>query len=354
MKEQFSSKNRVIRFESELVPLFRQVIDEEPDLNFELPPLVPVDEPLPWIGLRLDSQSLRWKPVYALKPGIPWLESLLAGWKEPLPPLVVTPGLGPRILEFCRSNQLSALDLNGRIYLRAKGLLVDRRNLPGRDFRYELQPRNIFVGKSACIIRSLLTDRDRDWSQTELVDRAKASSGLVSRIVQHLISQGYLEKKSPREFRLKDALGLIDAWVKADDFNRRTTTCRYTTFGDSPVEITRKLAQWANNQGIPIAFTQWAAGWIRHPYTEPVVTSAYVSWLPDTSKLEPLGLRPVNEAGKVWFHIPNDSGVFLETQVIQNVPLASDAQIYLDLQGTGLRGPDAAAALRNWEGFCRP
>ena len=47
-------------------------------------------------------------------------------------------------------------------------------------------------------------------------------------------------------------------------------------------------------------------------------------------------------------------GIFLETQTVQDLPLATDAQIYLDLQNTGLRGPDQAAALRQWEGFCRP
>jgi hypothetical protein len=52
--------------------------------------------------------------------------------------------------------------------------------------------------------------------------------------------------------------------------------------------------------------------------------------------------------------IPDDEGVFLETQTIKDLPLASDAQIYLDLQKTGLRGPDQANALREWEGFCRP
>jgi hypothetical protein len=41
-------------------------------------------------------------------------------------------------------------------------------------------PRNIFVGKSARIIRSLLTDRDRVWTQAEIVRRTGASSGLVS------------------------------------------------------------------------------------------------------------------------------------------------------------------------------
>ena len=88
-------------------------------------------------------------------------------------------------------------------------------------------------------------------------------------------------------------------------------------------------------------------------YTEPVVTSAYVARLPEAATLERLGLRPVTDAGKVWLLLPDDEGVFLETRTIQGLPLASDAQIYLDLQKTGLRGPDQAAALRNWEGFCR-
>jgi hypothetical protein len=75
--------------------------------------------------------------------------------------------------------------------------------------------------------------------------------------------------------------------------------------------------------------------------------------LPEAAALERLGLRPVTDAGKVWLLVPDDEGVFLETLNAQGLPLATDAQIYLDLQKTGLRGPDQAAALRNWEGFCR-
>ena len=64
-------------------------------------------------------------------------------------------------------------------------------------------------------------------------------------------------------------------------------------------------------------------------------------------------MRPVTDAGKVWL-LFTGSDVFLETRTIQDLPIVTDAQIYLDLQKTGLRGPDAAAALRDWEGFCRP
>jgi hypothetical protein len=347
------SKSAAIRYESERVHHFRQLIADETELNWLIPPGQPSQDRVSAVELNLDAQTYRFKPVYLLKPSIPELESILKNWTDSSPPLLVVPELAGRILEFCRQKRLAAVDLNGRAYLRAAGLLVDRRALHGRDFRFELEPRNVFVGKSASIVRSLLTDRDRLWVQSELVSRTKASSGLVSRIVQHLISQGFLEKQSPREFRLRDPLGLIDAWVKADDFNRRATLTRYTAFGGSPLEIARQLESWAKEQSVPIAFTQWIAGWLRHPYTEPVVTSAYVARLPEAATVERLGLRPVNDAGKVWLYVSTDETVFLETQTARDLPLASDAQIYLDLQSTGLRGPDQAAALRNWEGFCR-
>jgi hypothetical protein len=354
LKTTDSSKSTAIRYESELVHHFRQLIEDETELRWLVPPGQLKQNHLSLVELNLDARTFQFKPVYLLKPSIPELESILKAWTNSSPPLLVVPELVGRILEFCRQKRLAAIDLNGRAYLRAEGLLVDRRALYGRDFRFELEPRNIFVGKSASIVRSLLTDRDRIWVQSELVSRTKASSGLVSRIVQHLISQGFLEKQSPREFRLHDPLGLIDAWVKADDFYRRATLTRYTVFGGSPLEIARQLEAWAREQSVSIAFTQWIAGWLRHPYTEPAVTSAYVARLPETTTLERLGLRPVNDAGKVWLYVPTDEGVFLETQAVQDLSLVTDAQICVDLQSTGLRGPDQAAALRNWEGFCRP
>ena len=354
MKILDSSKKTLVRYESELFHHFRQLLEEDVELAWLAPSGNVAQGKLPWVELKLDAQARRFKPVYSLKPSIPELESILAAWSDPLPPLLVAPELISRLLDFCRQKRLAAVDLNGRVYLRAEGLLVDRRSLPGRDFRYELEPRNVFVGKSASIIRSLLTDRDHVWTQSELLHRTKASSGLVSRIVQHLISQGFLEKKSAREFRLVDHPGLINAWAKADDLNRRSTHTRYTTFGGDVIETANKLQTWAKEQSVPIAFTQWLAAWLRHPYTEPVITSAYVARLPEAAALEQLGLRPVNDAGKVWLFVPTDEGVFLEKQIVRDLPLVTDAQIYLDLLGTGLRGPDAATALRNWEGFCRP
>lgn len=347
-----SSKGATIRQESELALHFREFLPEDPDLRWHLTPGGNWQR-LDQVELELDGQRIAFRPIYELKPSLPWLENLKIS-PELRWPLIVTPELSPRIVAACKEHGIAAIDLNGRCWLRAPGLLVDRRPLPGRSFTYGLEPRNIFVGKSARIVRCLLTDRERTWTQAEIVPRTKASSGLVSRIVQHLIRQGFLEKTSAREFRLRDWNGLLNEWVESDHFSKRTRTTAYAGFFGPPQELAQRLQQWAGAEKVPLAFTQWTAAWARHPYTEPAVSSAYVERLPDAATLEQLGLRPVTEGGKLWLHVPDDEGILTETQTRGSLTLVTDAQIYLDLKRTGLRGPEAAEALREWEGFCRP
>ena len=352
MKTQESSKSANIRHESDLARHFREFLPEDPDFSWHLPRGGDWQRP-DHVEMELDGQRIAFRPIYELKPSLPWLEKLS---KSPHAsrPLIVTPELSPRIVAACKVHGIAAIDLNGRCWLRAPGLLVDRCPLPGRSFSYEMEPRNIFVGKSARIVRCLLTDRDRTWTQGEIVPRTRASSGLVSRIVQHLISQGFLEKTSAREFRLRDWHGLLNEWVDSDHFSKRTRTTAYAGFFGSPQELAHRLQQWAGSEKVPLAFTQWTAAWTRQPYTEPAVCSAYVERHPDSATLEQLGIRPVTEGGKLWLHVPDDEGILTETQKRSGLTLVTDAQIYLDLKRTGLRGPEAAAALREWEGFCRP
>jgi len=350
-----SNKSSIIRHQSELVAHFRDFVRVDPDLHWTFGPeeAQPSGTCSDTLELEFDGSRFEFHPLYELKPSLPWLENLTVATSAPRL-LVVTPELSPRIAAACKERGIAAIDLNGRTWLRAQGLLVDRRPLPGRSFCYELEPRNIFVGKSARIVRCLLTNRDRTWTQAEIVPRTGASSGLVSRIVQHLISQGFVEKISARKFRLRDWGGLLDAWAESDHLSKRSRITRYAGFFGSPQELAQRLQQWAESERVPLAVTQFLAAWTRHPYTEPVVCSAYVSRLPDAAALEQLGLRSVDEGGKLWLLSPDDEGVLKETQTHHGLTLVSDAQIYLDLQRTGLRGPEAASALREWEGFCLP
>jgi len=106
--------------------------------------------------------------------------------------------------------------------------------------------------------------------------------------------------------------------VKADDFKRRAALTRYTALGGNPLHVARQLGAWPGNKPCRSLSRKWIAGWLRHPYTEPVVTSAYVARLPEAAALERLGLRPVGDAGKVWLYVPTEEGVFLERRWFRN------------------------------------
>jgi hypothetical protein len=100
-------------------------------------------------------------------------------------------------------------------------------------------------------------------------------------------------------------------------------------------------------------FTQWFAGWLRHPHTTPVVVTAYVKQLPDDALVEEklLGRRVAAGGGGLRLVLPKDEGVWHPSQTVRGFELASDVQIYLDLLRAGLRGEEQAKELRRWPDF---
>lgn len=341
------SPSGAIRHESELVVNFHKWLAQDPDLQWTFEPGKHASRGT--LRLDIDGKHLRFEVRYSLKPSKSWIDQINNQAENAL---IVAPNLTPRILQHCKQLGIPSLDLNGRVWIRAPGVLIDRQALPGRAFAYELEPRNIFTGKSERIVRILLTDVHKRWTQAEVTRQTDASAGLVSRIFNHLVSLGYLDKTKAREFRFADHQGLINDWLKADVLRERVSVVRYTGLAESPETLAQKLHRWAKTKGVQIAFTQWIAAWWRVRYTEPVIVSAYLDRLPDNETLEKLGLRPVNEGGKLWLLIPKDPGVIHTTHTIHDYPVVTDAQICLDLQDAGLRASDAVEALRNAPDFC--
>jgi len=344
-----STKKLVLRHASELVREFASLVARDTRLkNLKLNS----DARPTTARFLLDGRAYRFALQFLLAPTADDIPS--ATLDASTHPLLIVPNLTPLFLQACQQRNVSVADANGQVFLRAPNLLVSLPRLPGRDVRFEQEPRNVFVGKSARIVRCLLSDSKRAWRQSDLVPRTGATSGLVSRIVTHLTQQGYLKKADSRHFHVAAPSALLDAWAQADDFARRTTTYRFTALSADPLQLAKTVSVALAKAKLRHAFTQWIAAWLRHPYTEPPVVSLYVSDLPSQGVLDQLGLQPVADAGRVWFHIPSDEGVFHETRNVQGVPLAADAQIYIDLLKTGLRGPEQAQALREWPEFCIP
>ncbi len=263
--------------------------------------------------------------------------------------LHVFPYATPRVVQVCKSRDTSFIDLNGRAFIRAPGLLVEKPALPHLRFRYSKEPATIFVGKSERIVRTLLTYGDHVWSTGEIASHTDVSPALVSRVIKHLERQLLLARVDSRKFSLHSPRHLLEYWTREYDLSKRVTTYRFAPLGGRGVlDIAHDLQRTVRAPALDqrdLAFTQWIAGWARQPHTEPVVVSAYVRRPFGATDLQALGLREVADGGKVWLYVPHDDGVFRDTQEANGLTLVADPQIYVDLKNTGLRGPEQGEAI---------
>lgn len=245
-------------------------------------------------------------------------------------------------------------DANGRLFLSLKGVHVDREPKTTLHRSVVTEP-ELFAPKTSRIIRTLLSQRSRkSWTQAELQQRTGIAAGLVSRTLNQLVQQAFLTQevaagsRGPIRYRLKDFDALLDHWRAADVWRRRVTVQAWSVVARDLEEVATQVRDALGVENVVL--TQWLAAWWRQPYTVPPVASFYVR--------EPVDLkiplsRSVTSGGNLWLIVPQDEGVFLETQEVKGFNLASDAQIYLDLLQVGQRGPDAADELRNGKGFAR-
>jgi hypothetical protein len=278
----------------------------------------------------------------------------LASDADPLPRLVACAHIPDRLAADLRRNGINHGDLNGRLFIQAPGFVVDL-DSKGESYRNWAQEPGLFSPKTSRIARALLSHRAKSWGQAELTERTKVSRGLVSRIMTSLITLGYVLKEKPAtrhsaaSYRLDGFDYLLRAWEANDAWRKRVRVQQYSVLAEGPGEIARTVRDALGRENV--SFTQWFAAHLRHPYATPPIVSAYV---PKGRRLPNLRFaREVRSGGNLWLIAPNDEGVFFEWQEIDGFRLVSDVQIYLDLVQMGQRGPDAAEALRAWEGFAR-
>ena len=323
--------------EAELADAFRQRLFEDKRLHG-----ISITKDPDAVRLKLDGKEKRFDLIFRLTASEVDLEQA----KKVPHTLVVLPSVKEVILQDWAEQGLSVADLSGRLFLRAPGVIVSLPSIEGRQARFRRIPGTIYTGKSERIVRALLNHPHHQWRVSDLAVRTGASVGLVSRILSYLAGSRIVVKEQGARFRTVRPELLLKAWGDERRFSRRTEVFRYAGGVGSPVESAKAIASALGSLSKePFAFTQAIAGWLRVPYTEPLVVSLYVGSLPSRQVLEACALRPVPEAGRVQFLLPDDPGVFKEVNTFDGLPLVCDPQIYVDLLHAGQRGEEQAEAL---------
>jgi hypothetical protein len=268
--------------------------------------------------------------------------------RQPQYGVIVAPFISEESARVCAEVGVGYADLAGNAHLSFDQVFIETRSAEN-PFKERREVRSLFAPKAARVLRSVLQAPLHAWKVVDLARDARVSLGWVSAVRKQLLVREWAINESAG-LRVTKQESLLDAWVKADDWEKRTTTREYSVLSSDPTELATKLQTLVGEQSI--AFTQWFAGWLRHPYTVPTIVTAYVTTFPDESVLaEKLLARPVPSGGGLRLIVPKDDGVLHPSQSARGFNLVSDVQIYLDLQHAGLRGDEQAAELRKWPDF---
>ncbi|EIP99257.1 hypothetical protein OpiT1DRAFT_03770 [Opitutaceae bacterium TAV1] len=262
--------------------------------------------------------------------------------------VLLAPFISEESARICAEAGIGYADLAGNARLSFDHIYIETRS-PGNPFRETRETRSLFAPRATRLLRVLLQGPLRPWKVVELAKAAQVSAGWASTVRQQLLAREWATEE-PGGLRITKPDALLDAWTRADEWEKRTKTQEYSVLVSGPAALAEKLQDALHDE--PPVFTQWFAGWLRHPYTIPVVVTAYVRRLPDESVIGgKLMGRRVPDGGGLRLVVPKDEGVFHATQTVQGFRLASDVQIYLDLLQAGLRGEEQARELRQWADF---
>ncbi len=262
--------------------------------------------------------------------------------------LLAAPYISPQSARICEEEGIGFLDLAGNCHLSFGGVHIHVEGKPNRH-KDERGLKTLHAPKATRLLRILLQGPLTAHKVQNLADKAGVSLGLVSKVRKRLLDE-ILAEDTPEGIRITKPDTVLDAWAAADRWEDRTTVREYSLLLNDPAEIAAKVHELLDGQRH--AFTQWFGAFLRRPYTLPVLTTVYVTWLPDEDKLrDALLARRVDSGGRLRIVLPKDKGVLDHLQTVQGLPLVSDVQLYLDLLRAGLRGDEAAAELRKSPDF---
>ena len=284
------------------------------------------------------------QPRYA-REAILQLKLIAAHSQPPATPVLIAPFLSPSTRELCTQEGVSYLDLagNARLAFGSVYLEISTPHTPPAERR---EYRSLFKGRSAQVLRALLTYPNRYWKLSELSLASGVSIGHVSNVRSSLQDREWA-RRDEHGLSLTAPKALLDAWSSAYQRPALAERRFYTTlhgsmleaafrdfFATPPVPPTAALASFS------------AAHWIA-PYGRTSTQYLYgdVSVIERLTSVLRLSAPAKGENVVLW--IPNTTDVFFSSEAVhQGIRCTSALQTYLDLVQSGERGREAGDHLR--------
>jgi transcriptional regulator with AbiEi antitoxin domain of type IV toxin-antitoxin system len=283
-------------------------------------------------------------------------------------PVFAAPYISQRMAEICEKHNWSWYDLAGNCRLIVPtAMYIERRGFEPV-YASPHPTTNLSSPEAARVIRALLApDNARKvWTQRELVlhfgqlsePLTEPSLGLVNKVVQRLRDEAFVERHPAGGFRLRDPLGLLEAWRAAYRFDRNRRR-GYFTLLRGPELQGRLCSLQLNLQSVVpggrAAYAAFSAAEFQAPHVRQPSTWLYVNVEAEEEFRKVTEAKPVDSGENIVVLIPDDDGVFYPESLhppdtdsesyAPRLACTNPVQTYVDLGHCGERGEEGAEAL---------
>jgi hypothetical protein len=284
------------------------------------------------------------QPRYA-REAILRLKALAARVTPPAIPVFIAPFLSESTRELCAEEGVSFLDFEGNAKLGFDSVYLEI-STPNKPASSRREYKSIFKGRSAQVLRALLSSQDRVWKLTELSQISGVSIGHVSNVRASLLDREWVHRDG-HGVSLSAPKALLDAWTDAYERPLSEERRFYTSIHGSMLESTLAEFFAALNKTAEIAMASFsAAQWIA-PYGRTATQYLYGNESIVPSLTKALRLSSPAKGDNVVMWIPSTTDIYFESRKEANgIRCTSALQTYLDLAQSGERGREAADHLR--------
>jgi len=252
----------------------------------------------------------------------------------------IAPYISPRAAEICESERVGYLDLSGNCLLSFDKIFIQKKNYPNQ-FKEKRDLKSLYAPKAERILRVLLCNPGKKWKIQELAVESGVSLGQASNVKKILFDRELISGKRGG-FSLKDPVALLREWAENYDYRKNEVQEFYSL--KSVTDIETALAAYCNNKKIKYALTGFSGASRIEPAVRYKKAMVYAADLAEEA-FSAISLKAVKSGGNLLLFTPYDDGVFYGSTKVNEIQVASEIQLYLDLQGFRGRGEEAAEVL---------
>jgi len=267
--------------------------------------------------------------------------------KEETISVVASRSISPGSRKMLQDEGIGYFDSGGSLYLPlSDNLFFIDRPVPSP----ERSLLNIYEGRSAQVLQIMLGNPFREWHVNELAEQSEVSPYTVHQVFTRLEKESIIERsgKGPNAVRILKKPGeLLDTWAENYSY-KHYKFLNFYKWSQSNHSLRDELAKILENKGIDYALTLGTGADLVAPFVTGSERSYFI--VEEAGALDNVikaaGLEQVEDGAVITFMTTKSHASLLNRQKVNDLWVASDTQLYLNLFKWKARGKEQAEHLR--------